>query len=131
LDAQQAALQDGESEYESENVLLSELIDEHGGDLNPDENLLEGMCIAKAMTMILDLTLKYNHHQFIAKFNVIFFQIIIFMNFITIYFIHIAVVWVKSATVRDGVVGPGASTFVVIDFFDYESQTTSLLTGNS
>jgi hypothetical protein len=44
LDAQQAALQDGESEYESENVLLSELIDEHGGDLNPDENLLEGMC---------------------------------------------------------------------------------------
>lgn len=54
------------------------------------------------------------------------------MNFITIHFIHItAVVWIKSATVREGVVGPGASTFVVIDFFDYESQTTSLLTGNS
>lgn len=46
LDAQQAALQDIDSEYESENVLLSELIDEHGGDLNPDENLLEGMFIS-------------------------------------------------------------------------------------
>lgn len=63
--------------------------------------------------------------------NYDFHELMIFMNFITIYFIHIAVVWVKSATVREGVVGPGASTFVVIDFFDYESQTTSLLTGNS
>ena len=25
--------------------------------------------------------------------------------------------------------GPGSSTFVVVDFFDYESQTTSLVSG--
>ena len=25
--------------------------------------------------------------------------------------------------------GPGSSTFMVIDFFDYESQTTSLISG--
>ena len=39
-------------------------------------------------------------------------------------------VWVKSATLRDGVITPGSSSFVVIDFFDYESQTTGLLTGS-
>lgn len=27
--------------------------------------------------------------------------------------------------------GPGSSTFVVVDFFDYESQTTSLLPGTA
>lgn len=38
-------------------------------------------------------------------------------------------VWVRGATLRDGLVGPGSSTFIVIDFFDYESQTTSLQYG--
>jgi myosin heavy subunit len=38
-------------------------------------------------------------------------------------------VWVKGATIRDGILTPGSSTFVLIDFFDYESQTTSLLSG--
>ncbi len=39
-------------------------------------------------------------------------------------------IWVKGATIRDnGILAPGSSTFVVIDFFDYESQTTSLLSG--
>ena len=28
-----------------------------------------------------------------------------------------------------GMTGPGSSTFMVIDFFDYESQTTSLISG--
>jgi chromosome segregation ATPase len=36
-------------------------------------------------------------------------------------------IWIKEAVVKDGIVTPGSSTFVVIDFFDYESQTTSLL----
>jgi Ca2+-binding EF-hand superfamily protein len=40
-------------------------------------------------------------------------------------------VWIKGASVRDGIVMPGSSTFVVVDFFDYESQTTSLLSGSS
>ena len=69
-----------ENDMESENILLNELIDEHGANLNPDENLLE--------------------------------------------------VWVKKAILRDGTITTGSSTFVVIDFFDYESQTTSLLTGS-
>lgn len=38
-------------------------------------------------------------------------------------------VWIKGATLRDGLVQPGTSTFVCIDFFDYESQATSLLSG--
>ena len=39
-------------------------------------------------------------------------------------------VWIKGAKIRDGIVMPGSSTFVVVDFFDYESQTTSLLSGS-
>lgn len=39
-------------------------------------------------------------------------------------------VWVRGGTLRDGLVGPGSSTFVVIDFFDYESQTTSPQVGS-
>lgn len=39
-------------------------------------------------------------------------------------------VWIKSAIIKPGIVGPGSSTFVVIDFFDYESQTTSLISGS-
>ncbi len=39
-------------------------------------------------------------------------------------------VWIKEANVKEGVVHVSSSSFVVIDFFDYESQTTSLLTGN-
>jgi len=62
----------------SDNALLNELIEERGGDLSPDENLLE--------------------------------------------------VWVKSASVADGTLPAGSSVFVVVDFFDYESQTTSLVT---
>jgi hypothetical protein len=38
-------------------------------------------------------------------------------------------IWVHGAVIRDGNLLPGSSTFVVIDFFDYESQTTSLLSG--
>lgn len=40
-------------------------------------------------------------------------------------------VWIKEAQINNGVVLPGSSTFVVIDFFDYESQTTSLIAGNT
>ena len=40
-------------------------------------------------------------------------------------------VWVRSATFKDGVVSPGSSTFVVIDFFDCESQTTSIQASNN
>ena len=76
----QADNQETNSEMGDDNVLLSDLIDERGGDLNPDENLLE--------------------------------------------------IWVKHATVREGLLTPGSSSFVVVDFFDYESQTTGLLTGN-
>ena len=64
---------------EPDNPLLSDLIDEKGGEITPDENLLE--------------------------------------------------IWVKSATLRDGVLGPGSSSFVVIDFFDYESQASALISG--
>ena len=38
-------------------------------------------------------------------------------------------IWIKGASIREGVLTPGSSCFVVIDFFDYESQTTSLLSG--
>ena len=38
-------------------------------------------------------------------------------------------VWVKCAAIKDGILPPGSSTFVVIDFFDYESQTTSVVSG--
>jgi hypothetical protein len=65
------------SEVGTENLLLSELLEEKNGDIDPDENMLE--------------------------------------------------VWVKGASINDGVVSPGSSTFVVFDFFDYESQTTSIM----
>lgn len=39
-------------------------------------------------------------------------------------------VWVKACTIQDRIVLPGSSTFVVIDFFDYESQATSLVSGS-
>ena len=42
---------------------------------------------------------------------------------------NILEVWVKSATIVDEALPPGASTFVIIDFFDFESQTTSLISG--
>ena len=61
------------------NALLADLVQEGGGDLAPDQNMLE--------------------------------------------------VWIKSATIRDTMLGPGTATFVVIDFFDYESQTTQLMSG--
>jgi hypothetical protein len=78
-------LHDGDTSMMSEtdnnnNTLLAELVDEKGGDINPDENLLE--------------------------------------------------VWIKSASVRDVVIPAGTSSFLVIDFFDYESQTTALSPGN-
>lgn len=38
-------------------------------------------------------------------------------------------IWIKGAVIRDGILTPGSSCFVVIDFFDYESQTTTLLSG--
>jgi hypothetical protein len=38
-------------------------------------------------------------------------------------------VWIKEATIKDGVLPPASSAFIVIDFFDYESQATTLLTG--
>ena len=63
------------------NALLNDLIEERGGEVGPDDNLLE--------------------------------------------------VWVKGASIRQGVLGPGTSSFVVIDFFDYESQTTTLLSGSA
>ena len=69
-----------EDEEEAGNALLNELIEDKGGNIREDENLLE--------------------------------------------------IWVKSCSIRDGVLSPGSSTFVVIDFFDYESQTTALLSGS-
>ena len=36
---------------------------------------------------------------------------------------------VKNASIKEGLVGPGSSTFIVVDFFDYESQTTALMSG--
>lgn len=66
-------------EEETDNALLAELLNERGGDLRPDENILE--------------------------------------------------IWIKGASIRDGIMTPGSSSFMVVDFFDYESQTTSLLSG--
>ena len=63
----------------SENVLLADLLDEKGGNIDPDENMME--------------------------------------------------VWVKGASLKDGLVQPGSSSFVVVDFFDFESQTTALMAG--
>jgi First C2 domain of RPGR-interacting protein 1 len=40
-------------------------------------------------------------------------------------------VWVVGCALREGCIAPGASSFVVIDFYDYESQATTLLTGSS
>ena len=69
------------SESAASNALLTELMEEkEGGDVNPDENLLE--------------------------------------------------VWIKGGTIRDVLIPMGTSSFVVIDFFDYESQTTALAAGN-
>jgi hypothetical protein len=68
------------SHLDDDNALLAELIDEKGGDLNPDENLLE--------------------------------------------------VWIKGGHIRDVVIPAGTSSFLLIDFFDYESQTTALAPGN-
>lgn len=38
-------------------------------------------------------------------------------------------IWVRGCDIRDGATTAGSSTFVVIDFFDYESQATGLLSG--
>jgi hypothetical protein len=65
---------------EAENALLADLIEEGGGEIKPDDNLME--------------------------------------------------VWIKEATIRDNVLAPGCSTFIVTDFFDYESQSTGLVSGN-
>lgn len=43
---------------------------------------------------------------------------------------NILEVWIKSANIRDGALPTGASSFIVLDFFDYESQTTGLLLRN-
>jgi Ca2+-binding EF-hand superfamily protein len=64
----------------AEQALLSDLIEDAGGEIQPDDNLLE--------------------------------------------------VWIKGCTVRDNALSPGCSTFVVTDFFDYESQSTGLVSGN-
>jgi Ca2+-binding EF-hand superfamily protein/FtsZ-binding cell division protein ZapB len=64
---------------EYDNALLNELLEDKGGNVRDDENLME--------------------------------------------------IWVRGATVREGNLIPGSSTFMVIDFFDFESQTTSLLSG--
>ena len=42
---------------------------------------------------------------------------------------NILEIWVKSAQLVDGVITPGSSTFAVIDFFDYESQATPVVSG--
>jgi Ca2+-binding EF-hand superfamily protein len=44
---------------------------------------------------------------------------------------NIVQVWVVGAELDQGVVAPGASSFFVIDFFDYESQATQLVSGSS
>jgi len=38
-------------------------------------------------------------------------------------------IWIKSATIQDRVLPSGSSTFVVLDFFNFESQVTSLVSG--
>eukprot|EP01038_Epipyxis_sp_PR26KG_P008719 gene8719-11781_t len=68
------------SEDENNEALLAELLEEKGGDVKPDENLLE--------------------------------------------------IWIRNAVIKDGVLLPGSSSFVVIDFFDYESQTTSVISSS-
>lgn len=65
----------------AEQELLSDLIEDAGGEIQPDDNLME--------------------------------------------------VWIKGCTIRDNVLTPGCSTFVVTDFFDYESQSTGLVSGNN
>lgn len=40
-------------------------------------------------------------------------------------------VWVVGAELEPGVLSAGSSTFVVVDFFDFESQATPLLPGVS
>lgn len=74
-----ASLDMGATE-EAESALLADLIEEGGGEIQPDDNLME--------------------------------------------------VWIKEATIRDNVLTPGCSTFMVTDFFDYESQSTGLTAGN-
>lgn len=64
----------------AEQALLSDLLEDAGGEIQPDDNLME--------------------------------------------------VWIKEATIRDNVLTPGCSTFIVTDFFDYESQSTGLVSGN-
>lgn len=64
----------------AEHALLSDLLEDAGGEIKSDDNLME--------------------------------------------------VWIKEATIRDNVLAPGCSTFVVTDFFDYESQSTGLVSGN-
>lgn len=71
---------DRDDEDEHDNALLNELLEDKGGNIRDDENLME--------------------------------------------------IWIKGCTIRDGILTPGSSTFAVIDFFDYESQTTSLLSGS-
>ena len=44
--------------------------------------------------------------------------------------VNILEVWIKGANIRDGSLPTGASSFIVLDFFDYESQSTGLLLGN-
>lgn len=43
--------------------------------------------------------------------------------------VNLLEVWIKGAILKEGILNPGSSAFVVIDFFDYDSQTTSLLSG--
>lgn len=40
-------------------------------------------------------------------------------------------VWVVGAELEPGVLSAGSSSFVVVDFFDFESQATPLLPGVS
>lgn len=39
-------------------------------------------------------------------------------------------IWIKCAKFEEGVLPVGSSTFVVVDFFDYESQATPLICGS-
>ena len=38
-------------------------------------------------------------------------------------------VWIVGAHLKDGAISAGASSFFVVDFYDFESQATPLLTG--
>lgn len=42
---------------------------------------------------------------------------------------HTLQVWVVGAQLKEGAIAANASSFVVIDFFDFESQATPLLSG--